>query len=101
MIGESGSGKSSLVRAGMLPALYGGFLAGAGSDWRIAVLRPGGDPIGNLAAALAEALRPGRGGDGRDPGSLPRHGGGQPAAQPARADPAGAARRGCGRAKTC
>lgn len=54
VIGESGSGKSSVVRAGMLPALYGGFLAGAGSDWRIAVLRPGGDPIGNLATALAD-----------------------------------------------
>jgi WD40 repeat protein len=66
VIGESGSGKSSVVRAGMLPALYGGFLAGAGSDWRIAVLRPGGDPIGNLAAALGdpEVLDPDSADDG-------------------------------------
>jgi WD40 repeat protein/energy-coupling factor transporter ATP-binding protein EcfA2 len=53
VVGTSGSGKSSLVRAGMLPALQGGLMASAGSDWRIAILRPGGDPIGNLARALA------------------------------------------------
>src|SRR5258705_2694040 len=53
VVGTSGSGKSSLVRAGLLPALRGGMMAGAGSGWRIAILRPGNDPIGNLAAALA------------------------------------------------
>jgi hypothetical protein len=52
VVGTSGSGKSSLVRAGLLPALQGGLMASAGSDWRIAILRPGGDPIGNLARAL-------------------------------------------------
>jgi len=52
--GESGSGKSSLIRAGLLPALYGGFIARAGSAWRIAVCRPGADPIGQLARALAD-----------------------------------------------
>src|SRR5262245_2128835 len=53
VVGTSGSGKSSLVRAGLLPALQGGLMASAGSDWRIAVIRPGSDPIGNLARALA------------------------------------------------
>lgn len=53
VVGTSGSGKSSLVRAGLLPALQGGLMASAGSDWRIAILRPGGDPIGNLARGLA------------------------------------------------
>lgn len=53
VVGTSGSGKSSLVRAGLLPALRGGMMAGAGSGWRIAIMRPGSDPIGNLAAALA------------------------------------------------
>src|SRR3982074_2677954 len=53
VVGTSGSGKSSLVRAGLLPALQGGLMASAGSDWRIAILRPGGDPIGNLARTLA------------------------------------------------
>src|SRR5881398_1812289 len=52
VVGTSGSGKSSLVRAGLLPALHGGLMASAGSDWRIAILRPGNDPVGNLARAL-------------------------------------------------
>jgi hypothetical protein len=54
VVGTSGSGKSSLVRAGLLPALRGGMMAGAGSSWRIAIMRPGSDPIGNLAIALAD-----------------------------------------------
>jgi energy-coupling factor transporter ATP-binding protein EcfA2 len=53
VVGTSGSGKSSLVRAGLLPELYGGFLAAAGSFWRVAVMRPGSDPLHNLAAALS------------------------------------------------
>lgn len=53
VVGSSGGGKSSLVRAGLLPALEGGMAPGAVSRWRIVVLRPGGDPIGNLARELA------------------------------------------------
>jgi tetratricopeptide (TPR) repeat protein len=56
VVGTSGSGKSSLIRAGLLPALYGGLMGDAGSSWRIAIHRPGGDPIGNLATALADPL---------------------------------------------
>ncbi len=52
IVGLSGSGKSSLVRAGLLPALRRGHLSGAGSRWRIAVMRPGSDPLGALAATL-------------------------------------------------
>ena len=52
VVGTSGSGKSSLVRAGLLPTLLGGFMTSAGSDWRIAIMRPGNNPIGNLAGAL-------------------------------------------------
>ncbi len=52
VVGTSGSGKSSLVRAGLIPGLHGGFMAGAGPNWKIAVMRPGGDPTGNLAQAL-------------------------------------------------
>jgi WD40 repeat protein/energy-coupling factor transporter ATP-binding protein EcfA2 len=55
VMGTSGSGKSSLIRAGLIPALEGGFIATAGSSWRVAIIRPGGNPIGNLAAALAAA----------------------------------------------
>ena len=54
VLGTSGSGKSSLVRAGLIPALQGGFMAGAGSSWRIATFRPAGDPIGKLATALSD-----------------------------------------------
>ena len=53
--GSSGSGKSSLVRAGLLEALETGLLATAGPVWRFATLRPGGHPMTELAAALLEA----------------------------------------------
>ncbi len=53
VIGPSGSGKSSLVRAGMLPAVAAGWM-GSGTDWRIAVLRPGERPLHQLAQALLE-----------------------------------------------
>jgi WD40 repeat protein/energy-coupling factor transporter ATP-binding protein EcfA2 len=52
VVGASGSGKSSLVRCGLIPSLYSGFMAGAGSSWRVAILRPGPDPVGALARAL-------------------------------------------------
>jgi hypothetical protein len=54
VLGASGSGKSSLVRAGVLPLLTEiGTLAGEG-PWRYAITRPGsgGDPFDSLAAAL-------------------------------------------------
>ena len=54
VVGTSGSGKSSLVRAGLLPMLEGGFMASAGSFWRFAVMRPGVDALRSLAAALAD-----------------------------------------------
>ena len=64
VVGTSGSGKSSLVRAGLLPSLYGGLMAGAGSGWRIALTRPGHDPVGNLARSLAEEVFAGGAGEG-------------------------------------
>ena len=54
--GTSGSGKSSLVRAGLRPALQRGYLIDATSRWRFAVMRPGGAPLEALAHGLAEAL---------------------------------------------
>jgi tetratricopeptide (TPR) repeat protein len=53
VIGASGSGKSSLVCSGLIPSLHSGFMVSAGSSWRVAVLRPGEDPIGHLAASLS------------------------------------------------
>ncbi|MFQ4138970.1 TIR domain-containing protein [Nodosilinea sp. PGN35] len=52
VVGTSGSGKSSLVRAGLLPSLLSGLMPQASSSWRVAILRPGGGPVANLAAAL-------------------------------------------------
>ena len=55
VVGASGSGKSSLVRAGLLPQLYGGTMVKTSVHWEIAIMRPGGDPITNLARCLVEA----------------------------------------------
>ncbi|HEY5906552.1 MAG TPA: ATP-binding protein, partial [Vicinamibacteria bacterium] len=57
-VGTSGCGKSSLILAGLLPALHRGCLPSSGSRWRIARSRPGDAPIRNLALSLAapEAL---------------------------------------------
>lgn len=52
VVGASGSGKSSLVRSGVIPSLHSGFMVQAGSSWRVAVFRPGEDPVGHMAAAL-------------------------------------------------
>jgi len=55
VVGTSGSGKSSLVRSGLIPSLYSGFMVSAGSSWRVAIFRPGEDPIGHLASALDQS----------------------------------------------
>jgi conflict system STAND superfamily ATPase len=52
VVGSSGTGKSSLVRSGLIPALESGFMLKAGSNWRMMIFRPGDDPLGNLAAAM-------------------------------------------------
>ncbi len=50
VVGNSGSGKSSLVRAGLLPLLLD---ARGQQPWRIAVMTPGGAPLERLAGAIA------------------------------------------------
>jgi WD40 repeat protein len=52
VVGVSGSGKSSLVRAGLIPALQRTHLGGAGARWRIVVTRPAGAPFLSLATDL-------------------------------------------------
>ena len=49
VVGPSGSGKSSVVRAGVLPALRA-----RATGWSSITITPGADPLGALAAALAE-----------------------------------------------
>jgi energy-coupling factor transporter ATP-binding protein EcfA2 len=50
--GSSGAGKSSLVRAGVLPKLARQHLR-AGAPWRTCSMRPSGGPMWNLAKELA------------------------------------------------
>jgi hypothetical protein len=52
VVGVSGSGKSSLVRAGLIPALERGRVLEAGQRWRIIVTRPGASPIRSLSSAV-------------------------------------------------
>jgi Tol biopolymer transport system component/DNA-binding winged helix-turn-helix (wHTH) protein len=62
--GNSGSGKSSLVRAGLIPALRDGRFHTQGSSgpiWRTAVFRPSGAPFDYLAEILPNHLAPGLG----------------------------------------
>ncbi|MEM9455016.1 MAG: AAA family ATPase [Myxococcota bacterium] len=54
VVGASGSGKSSLIRAGLIPNLHRGSMTKAGTRWRVAVTFPGDDPIGNLAKNLSK-----------------------------------------------
>jgi WD40 repeat protein len=55
VVGTSGSGKSSLVRCGLMSQLLGGKMLEAGASWEIAVTHPGGNPLALLTDALLEA----------------------------------------------
>ena len=50
VVGPSGSGKSSVLRAGLLPALAGGVLPGS-ANWTQALIRPGEHPLRELRRA--------------------------------------------------
>jgi WD40 repeat protein/class 3 adenylate cyclase/energy-coupling factor transporter ATP-binding protein EcfA2 len=63
VVGASGSGKSSLVRAGLLPTLAAGALPGS-EHWAPLVLAPGSEPLAALAGRLAPLL------PGADPPAL-------------------------------
>jgi hypothetical protein len=52
VLGSSGCGKSSLVRAGLIPALRAGFMMQERDVWQIAKMKPGRAPLRHLAAAL-------------------------------------------------
>lgn len=52
--GASGTGKSSLVRAGAVPDI----LAAHGGAWEHRIIRPGHDPLGTLEATLASRSDP-------------------------------------------
>ena len=52
--GESGAGKSSLLRAGLMPWLAAGALAPGSQRWPRRVIRPAGSPLRELAMQLAD-----------------------------------------------
>src|SRR5215217_5637449 len=56
VVGPSGSGKSSVLRAGLLPALAGGVLPGS-NGWTQALIRPGEQPLRALGRATRRLAR--------------------------------------------
>jgi WD40 repeat protein/class 3 adenylate cyclase len=52
VVGASGSGKSSVIGAGLLPSLAAGLLPGS-EDWKQVAIRPGERPMNVLRAALS------------------------------------------------
>ncbi|MCP4372529.1 MAG: hypothetical protein GY797_31150, partial [Deltaproteobacteria bacterium] len=56
VVGSSGSGKSSLVRAGLIPDLEAGFLVQDRDLWEIAKMKPGDTPLVNLIGAILTSL---------------------------------------------
>ncbi|MEV7627749.1 AAA family ATPase [Actinoplanes sp. NPDC089786] len=58
LVGASGSGKSSLLRAGLVPALARGTLPADGSaNWPAVLLVPGTDPVKALAGQIPDLSR--------------------------------------------
>jgi WD40 repeat protein len=54
VVGPSGSGKSSLLRAGLIPALVSGRCESATSSWHYLLFTPGSNPLCELARHLAD-----------------------------------------------
>jgi WD40 repeat protein len=58
VVGPSGSGKSSLARAGLLARLKKGSIESS-ENWPIAIIRPGSNPVENLAVATGKLTQTG------------------------------------------
>jgi WD40 repeat protein/energy-coupling factor transporter ATP-binding protein EcfA2 len=56
VLGSSGCGKSSLVRAGLLPELKSGMIPAAGHRWKVIEFKPGSSPMQELSGALERGL---------------------------------------------
>ena len=58
LVGASGSGKSSLLQAGLIPALAHGMLPAAGAaGWPVAFMVPGTDPVRSLVDQIPSLSR--------------------------------------------
>lgn len=53
IVGASGAGKSSLLRAGLMPRLAAGVLGQGSDSWPRRTIRPGSSPLAELAQCLA------------------------------------------------
>lgn len=58
VVGSSGSGKSSLIRAGLIPALKAGYLVDDSDKWFISQMKPGQNPIYNLVESVVLQINP-------------------------------------------
>jgi serine/threonine protein kinase len=67
LVGSSGSGKSSLARAGVVPAVADGALGGWPKAWDAIVAEPGSDPRAAIGALLSPFVR---GAASREPDDL-------------------------------
>jgi energy-coupling factor transporter ATP-binding protein EcfA2 len=56
IVGSSGSGKSSLIRAGLIPSLKAGYLVNDSDEWFVAIMKPGQNPLYNLCEAILKNL---------------------------------------------
>ena len=54
LFGEMGSGKTTLIKKGLIPELEKGFLGIAGRKWKSVTIRPGITPLENLSAGIAQ-----------------------------------------------
>jgi WD40 repeat protein len=57
VMGASGTGKSSLIYCGVMPKIRQ--LSESGKEWKVLTLRPGNDPIGNLAEVIIKSAHHG------------------------------------------
>ena len=61
IVADSGSGKSSLAQAGLIPRIRGGALENRSREepdarvWQVVVMRPGADPVENLQQGITAA----------------------------------------------
>lgn len=57
VVGPSGSGKSSLIRAGLIPKLKAGYLVDERDQWVFSIFKPGESPIYNFVKSILGSLK--------------------------------------------